>query len=199
MIQISVKCLSLQWFKYRGFDFCFRTSIKSKQSDCSAYCSCSKTGRELIQLMIRIISQSVPDKGSKEKTWAFVRCTEAFIYKVFSHVYIYICIYTFVSLLGVFKHRPQWLNMLDGFLDQFLVMFQGDIHSCLATFLLISWQKPAVVPTSKGNPKNKRQTSHIIKKTIHEETTTTRTRNNHITPLVAKATCGLFFEVYDRL
>lgn len=61
MIQISVKYLSLQWFNYRGFDFCFRTSIKSRQSDCSAYCSCSETGRELIQLMIRIISQSVPD------------------------------------------------------------------------------------------------------------------------------------------
>lgn len=48
-------------------------------------------------------------------------------------------------------------------------MFQGDIHrkglsckSCLATFLLISWQQPAVVPTSKGNQKNERQTSHII-------------------------------------
>ena len=91
MIQISVKYLSLQWFNYRGFDFCFRTSIKSRQSDCSAYCSCSETGRELIQLMIRSINQSVPDKRRKKRSGAFVRCTEAFIYKVLLHIqYIYI-------------------------------------------------------------------------------------------------------------
>ena len=105
MIQISVKCLSLQWFEYRGFDFCFRTSIKSKQSDCSAYCSCSKTGRELIQLMIRVISQSVPDEGRKEKTWAFVRCTEAFIYKVFSYIYIFMYLYICIPL-GCFQTSP---------------------------------------------------------------------------------------------
>ena len=103
MIQISVKCLSLKWFKYRGFDFCFRTSIKSKQSDCSAYCSCSKTGRELIQLMIRIISQSVPDKGSKEKNMGICSLHRSFhLQGFFTCIYIYMYLYIKVWLeLGV--------------------------------------------------------------------------------------------------
>lgn len=108
--------LSLQWFIEVP---CFRTSIKSKQSDCGAYCSCSKTGRELIQLMIRIISQSVPDKRRKKKQNMGICSLHRSFHLQGFFTCIYIYMYKNVSLLGVFKHRPLWLNMLDGFWTNF--------------------------------------------------------------------------------